>query len=118
MYLYNRYWWQEKSDSELFEERITWIQSNYPSKESATNKCNEAVRGMVQRFPDLIVQVGFANGVYHCWCRNEGGLIYDPTYRQFDDSAEINYELVAERFLKKHEIELSTGAIFLDKDEA
>ena len=116
MYLHNRYWWQEKSKAELAEERIVWIRGNYPTKDSATNKCNEAVKNMTERFPDLIVQVGTANGVYHCWTRDRDGRIYDPTSIQFGVDTEIKYTLIAERFLKRHEIELSTGAIFLDKD--
>ena len=89
-----------------------WIDNNYPDKISALNKCNEAVRKMVNCFADLIVQVGYANGVYHCWCKDTEGNIIDPTEKQFD--GEINYTLIAERFLKKHEIEASTGAILLD----
>ena len=90
-----------------------WIENNYPTKEGCINKCNEAVRSMTEYFTDLTVQVGYANGVYHCWCKDENGLIVDPTKKQF--SGYIDYTLIADRFLKRHEIEESTGAIFLDK---
>jgi len=89
-----------------------WIKTNYPTKESCINKCNEAVRAMIDCFNELTVQVGYANGVYHCWCKDADGKIVDPTGKQFDGG--INYTLIADRFLKKHEIELSTGALFLD----
>ena len=89
-----------------------WIESNYPDKKSCTNRCNEAVRMMVNYFDELTVQVGFANGIYHCWCKDAEGEIIDPTAKQFD--GRINYTPVADRFLKKHEIELSTGVVFLD----
>lgn len=90
-----------------------WIETNYPKKEDCINKCNEAVRSMVDCFDELAVQVGTANGVYHCWCKDSKGNVVDPTAKQFDGA--INYSLIADRFLLKHEIELSTGAIFLDK---
>ena len=63
-------------------------------------------------FKKLTVQVGYANGIYHCWCKDDKGIIIDPTRKQFD--GEIKYTLIAERFLEKDEIELSTGAIFLN----
>ena len=89
-----------------------YIQLNYPLKADCTNKCNEAVNNMVNFFPTLTVQVGYANGVYHCWCKDENDNIIDPTMKQF--SLPIKYVLIANRFLKRHEIETSTGAIFLD----
>ncbi len=67
---------------------------------------------MTAYFNDLTVQVGYANGIYHCWCKDSNGNIIDPTSKQFDK--EIKYTLIAERFLEKDEIELSTGAIFLN----
>ena len=90
----------------------SWINTNYPTPDSCINKCNEAVRAMKFRFNELTVQVGYANGVYHCWCKDVDGNIVDPTSKQFESV--INYTVIADRFLKKHEIELSTGAIFLD----
>jgi len=89
-----------------------WITDNYPTKESCVNKCNKAVFDMTLYFSSLTVQVGYANGIYHCWCKDERGDIVDPTAKQFDE--EIKYTLIAERFLKRHEIEVSTGAIFMD----
>lgn len=67
---------------------------------------------MAHYFSELTVQVGYANGTYHCWLKASEGNIIDPTAKQFDEK--INYTLIADRFLEKHEIELSTGAIFLD----
>ncbi len=93
---------------------IVWINERYHSKESSKNKCNKAVQDMVLKFPELTVQVGYANGVYHCWAKDEEGNIVDPTAKQFE--GDISYSLVAGRFLRKSEIELSTGVIFLDKD--
>jgi len=89
-----------------------WIAKNYPTVWESKNQCNAAVRKMAMAFHSLSVQVGYANGVYHCWCKDSEGGIVDPTAKQF--MGDIKYTLIAERFLKKHEIELSTGAIFLD----
>jgi len=111
MYQHEKYWWQsERGECNTYSH---WIDTNYPDKESAVNKCNEAVHHMTQRFNALTVQVGYANGIYHCWCRTEDGIIVDPTAKQFD--GDVEYSLIAERFLNRHEIELSTGAIFLDE---
>lgn len=110
MYLHNKYWWQ--SEFAQCDTYGNWIEVNYPTKESCINRCNEAVRKMTACFNELTVQVGYANGVYHCWCKDINSRIVDPTSKQF--SAEINYTLIAERFLRKDEIEPATGAIFLD----
>jgi membrane-anchored protein YejM (alkaline phosphatase superfamily) len=91
-----------------------WIIKHYPSKERALNRCNEAVRGLTAFFWELTVQVGYANGVYHCWAKDTEGRIIDPTAKQFDEP--IRYTLIAERFLQKDEIEPATGAIFLTCD--
>ena len=106
----SEYWWQ--SESGQCNTYDNWIETNYPTKGSCLNKCSEAVRAMVNYFNKLTVQVGYANGIYHCWCKDEDGNIIDPTAKQFDKK--IKYILIASRFLKKHEIELSTGAIFLE----
>lgn len=90
-----------------------WINTRYDTKEKCLNKCNEAVREMVAYFSDLTVQVGTANGIYHCWCKDSFGFIVDPTSKQFECDT-IEYNLIAERFLGKHEYEPATGAIFLD----
>ena len=89
-----------------------WISKHYPDKETALNRCNEAVRNITLFFRELTVQVGYANGTYHCWTKDAKGNIIDPTSKQFD--RHIKYTLIAERFLHKDEIELSTGAIFLN----
>jgi hypothetical protein len=89
-----------------------WIESNYPTQESASNRCNEAVRKMREKFPELDVRVGMAGGRYHCWLVTDGGEIVDPTKKQFS-SAALGYTVVAHRFLERDEIEPSTGAIFL-----
>jgi len=99
-----------------------WIDENYPTAESANNKCNEAVRFMIARFPELQVQVGLANGVFHCWTVDEDRRIVDPTAKQFEcfvgkryaKSTTLKYTLIADRFLRKDEYEPATGAIFLD----
>ena len=88
-----------------------WINSFYQNKEACINQCNTAVRKIIKQFPELKIQVGYANGRYHCWTINNYGDIIDPTSKQFD--SKIEYTLIAGRFLKKDEIELSTGAIFL-----
>ena len=99
-----------------------WINKNYPTAESCKNKCNEAVRAMIAKFPELRVQVGVANGVMHCWTIDEDHRIVDPTAKQFEcftgkryeRQSTIRYSVIADRFLKKHEYEPATGAIFLD----
>lgn len=103
---------KERVESSLVQRIVRWVDQAYPDKEAAKNRCNEAVRKMVEMFPEITVQVGHANGIYHCWGVNANGEILDPTRRQFEGA--IKYNLIASRFLKKHEIELSTGAIFLD----
>ncbi len=90
-----------------------WITKHYPTRTSCINKCAVAVRDMTLYFDDLHVQVGTANGVYHCWTIDNNGSIVDPTAKQF--KSEIKYNFIADRFLAKDEIELSTGAIFLEK---
>lgn len=93
---------------------LKWINKRYPDKKSSLNRCNEAVRDITNTFwMELTVQVGRANGVYHCWAKDTVGNIVDPTAAQFEGP--VKYELIAERFLRKDEIEVSTGAIFLDK---
>ena len=112
MYLHNKYWWQSERGTCIT--YAGWINTNYPTRESCVNQCAVAVRNMVGYFNNLTVQVGYANGIYHCWCKDSDGNIVDPTSKQFD--APINYHAVAGRSLHKHEIELSTGAIFLDNE--
>lgn len=111
MYLHDKYWWQSETGN--CNTYGNWIETNYPDKASCVNKCNEAVSRMIDYFRELRVQVGRANGIYHCWCKASDGSIVDPTAKQFGGT--INYTLIADRFLRKDEIELSTGAIFLDK---
>ena len=94
---------------------INWIDINYPTKGSCVNKCNEAVEKMVEFFNNLTVQVGYVNGIFHCWCKDTDGNIVDPTIKQFE--GDIIYKLIANRFLNKDEIELSTGAVFLTSNE-
>jgi len=111
MYSHDKYLWQ--SEAGQCNTYGNWIEANYPDKESCLNHCAEAVRAMVGYFSCLTVQVGIANGVYHCWCKSDDGHIIDPTAKQFDK--EIKYTLIADRFLEKHEFEPSTGAMFLDE---
>ena len=92
-----------------------WVkQHGYDNKASATNQCSVAVRLMAREFPELTVQVGYANGIYHCCLRDNEMNIVDPTKIQFDSPMTIEYTLIAERFLERDEIEISTGAIFLN----
>jgi hypothetical protein len=60
-----------------------WISKYYPDSAACTNKCNIAVQELVAAFPELSVQVGFANGVPHCWAITNDGSIIDPTIKQF-----------------------------------
>lgn len=99
-----------------------WIDEHYSTKEKSVNKCNEAVRAIINKFPELRVQVGLANGVMHCWTIDEDHRIVDPTAKQFEcftgkryeRQSTIKYTLIADRFLQKHEYEPATGAVFLD----
>ena len=93
----------------------SWIKENFPTKESAFNRCNVATRAITATFPELEVQVGYANGTLHCWAKAPDGSIVDPTALQLQKP--IKYTLIANRFLKRHEFEPATGAVFLD-DEA
>lgn len=88
-----------------------WIDQNYPDSESARDRCNKAVREMAERFPELTIQAGWANGAFHCWLKDAAGDIVDPTAKQFD--GDIEYQLIADRFLDKKEIEGATGIVFL-----
>lgn len=93
-----------------------WIESNYPTQTIAKNRCNEAVRNMISKFPELKLCVGKVNGVFHCWCEYQGEIV-DPTRKQFGD-VELNYCFIANRFLDRDEVELSTGIVFLrDEDD-
>lgn len=89
-----------------------WIAEHYPTADRCKNKCNEATRRITEEFPELTVQVGRIKGIMHCWARTAEGVIIDPSVKQFKEP--VKYELIAERFLKPHEYESSTGAIFLD----
>ena len=93
MYMTGKYWWQ--SEAGECNTYGNWIATNYPNKESCVNKCNEAVREMTAHFSGLAVQVGFANRVYHCWCKDAEGNVVDPTAKQFD--SEVIYTLVADK---------------------
>jgi len=89
-----------------------WIDKHYPTIESAKNKCNIAIYEMTQEFDELTVQVGIANGRYHCWSIDIDGNIVDPTRKQFD-SYVIQYHKIADRFLTRDEFEPATGAFFI-----
>tara|TARA_R110002124_G_C8974544_1_gene515750 strand:+ start:12602 stop:12901 length:300 start_codon:yes stop_codon:yes gene_type:complete len=92
-----------------------WIEENYPTPESAENQCNNAVSLMMGKFPELKLCVGKFNGIFHCWLEDLEGGIIDPTIKQFKNHDNGKYELIANRFLKKHEVEVSTGCVFLDE---
>ena len=91
---------------------IQWVKEHYPDRASSLDQCSIAVRNITMQYPELIVQVGYANGIYHCWTKDTNGFIIDPTANQFVPP--IEYKVIANRFLDKAEIELSTGAIFLN----
>lgn len=88
-----------------------WIDRHYPTKESSINRCNEAVRNMIEEFPELELCVGKVNGTFHCWCKSESEIV-DPTRKQFGN-VELKYHFIANRFLDRDEVELSTGIVFL-----
>lgn len=90
-----------------------WIDSNYPDKQSCYNNCQKATIDMMHAFPELKLRVGICNGAYHCWLLNNLDEIVDPTKKQFSEP--LIYNEIAARFLDKDEIELSTGAIFLNR---
>lgn len=94
------------------EKYLLWIDKNYPTIDHCKDKCNEAVRRMTVEFPELQIRVGLANGTMHCWTVDEKNRIVDPTAKQFGSA--IHYRAIANRFLKKHEYEPATGAVFLD----
>jgi len=91
---------------------LEWIDKKYPDAKTAKNRCQIAVREMLESFPELEIRVGFCNETFHCWLVNEStNTIIDPTHRQFNPP--LNYHVVANRFLDKDEVEPATGAIFL-----
>ena len=90
-----------------------WIDLHYPTTASARNKCRDAVVDMTRKFPELIIQVGRANGIFHCWLKTSSDIIIDPTAKQFD-TFDISYDVIADRLLDKDEYEPATGAIFLN----
>ena len=97
-----------------------WIERFYPDKESKKNQCRKAVYEMSFFFQELQIQVGTvkdANGksYYHCWLLHNVLGIIDPTIEQFEGPVE--YYKIADRFLEKDEIDLSTGAIFLKEEQ-
>ena len=90
---------------------LNWIAKFYPSYDKCKDRCYEAVSSMITAFPELLVQTGRANGIFHCWCKTTDGEIVDPTDKQF--TKPIRYDFIADRFLDKDEIETSTGIVFL-----
>ena len=70
-----------------------WIQDNYPTKESAYLKCEEATLKMVENFPELKRVRGLASveepynlpptRTPHWWCVSPLGEIIDPTSHQY-----------------------------------
>ena len=92
-----------------------WLQEYYPLEKWEPNNCNLAIRALTDTFTGVIVQVGRLNGVYHCWAKAPDGTILDPT--KPPGIKENNYDLIAERFLDKDEIEVATGALFLKNTE-
>lgn len=95
----------------MMKQYLEWITKHYPDKDSSLNQCAVAVRKIIDKFPELTAQVGYANGTYHCWAKDLDDNIIDPTALQFIPP--ILYKVIADRFLERDEIELSTGAIFL-----
>ena len=93
-----------------------WVDENYPTKESADNKCNQAVTFMKRKFPELTVCTGKADGVFHCWLIDESGGIIDPTAHQFDKRIK-EYRLFANRFLNRNEVDVASGVVTLDTGE-
>ena len=92
-----------------------WIKINYPTPESARNKCREAAIRIVDRFPVLQFQCGFVKHQMHCWSKSENGEIIDPTKHQFaEDINEENYILVADHLLRKDQVDELACAVFLD----
>ena len=93
-----------------------WIDKNYPTPEAAKNNCNYATRRIIEEFPELDVNVGYCNKTLHCWAafyyEKYGSIIVDPTYRQFEPPRV--YQMVADRFLRRDEVELPLGIIWLD----
>ncbi len=65
-----------------------WIKENYPTKESAYRKCQEATLKLVKEFPFLSRKRGYvlteARTVPHWWCEMDDE-IFDPTQAQFKD---------------------------------
>ena len=88
-----------------------WIIDNYPSPIKQKNNCQKAVRDMSFFFPELQINVGKANGIFHCWLRDKDGNIVDPTKDQFVEP--VKYHFMADRFLDRDEVETSTGVVFL-----
>ena len=91
----------------------TWIADRYETKEAAKNNCSQAVRDMVDTFPELSVRVGGLNGLQHCWCVDDDDNIIDPTAAQFEGS--LDYNAVAARFLDKSEFDRNTGVVYLNR---
>lgn len=92
MYLHTKYWWQ--SEPGHCNTYGNWIETHYPTKEKCKHKSKEAVQAMVKCFSHLTVQVGYAKGVYHHWCKDSSGKIVDPTAKQFE--GEVHYTLNTE----------------------
>lgn len=92
-----------------------WIESNYPTKESALNQCRLAATNMVREFPEIELQVGFVNRQMHCWCKTEDGRIVDPTAHQFDFNLSYDdYKFVSNTLLRKDQVEADLCIVHLD----
>lgn len=60
-----------------------WIDQNYPTQDSARNRCAGATLAMIQEFPELTRVRGWYGWSEHWWCKTATGEIVDPTAKQF-----------------------------------
>ena len=66
-----------------------WVLKNFPTAESALNKCHKACIEMKKEFPELIltngeVQVGIEKDMRtHWWLKTVNDEIIDPTAHQY-----------------------------------
>jgi hypothetical protein len=80
----------------------TWINKKFPNEYSCINQCKKGSLAMKKVFPELKIQIGYANHIYHCWLIDKEGNIIDPTAKQFD--GKINYNLIACEDIKNHKL--------------
>ena len=81
---------------------MVWIRENYPDTKAAYGMCVTAAKAMVEAFPELRTERGWALCPHpwgqreHMWCVAPDGGIVDPTAIQFAPEGILGYKVYTE----------------------